>query len=392
MTVWDRLVGQPVAVDQLVAAAWAGRRILAGEAASLAHSWLFTGPPGSGRSIAALCLAAGLQCTGEEPGCGTCEGCRTVMAGSNPDVVRFSTDAQIFPIREVREEWRKVAYSEPTFGRWRIIIVEDADRLQEDSQNTLLKSLEEPPPRTLWFLSVPRPDDMLVTVRSRCRHLALVTPPAQDVADLLSQEMGADPALALRAAQISQSHIGYAKALVRHPELRASQVDLFMTALRVNSVGEAVLAADALVKKAKSAGEERFNRRHQEEEAALRADLGVEEGQRLPRGLQSQMRQLADRHKRELRRAQTDELDRTLVDLLGFFRDVHVVQVGSPVPLINPDLTEELNLWAGRLSGESVGQRVDIVQKARRRLKSNMAPLLNVESLLIGLHRPDLAG
>ncbi len=392
MTVWERLVGQSAAVEQLQSAAWAGRKILSGESATLAHSWLFTGPPGSGRSVAARCLAAALQCTGAEPGCGHCEGCRTVMAGSNPDVVQFSTDARIFPIREVREEWRKVAYSEPVFGRWRILIVEDADRLQEDSQNTLLKSLEEPPPRTLWLLSVPRADDMLVTVRSRCRHLALVTPPVEDVADLLRQEMGADQDAALRAAQISQSHVGYARALVRDPELRSSQVDLFMTALRVNSVGEAVLAADALVKKAKAAGEARFTRRHQDEEAALLAGFGVEKGKRLPRGLQSQMKQLTDRHKRELRRSQVDELDRIFVDLLGFFRDVQVTQLGNPVPLINPDLEEELSLWARRLAGDDIGLRVDLIQLARQRLNSNVAPLLNVESLLIGIHRPELAG
>lgn len=391
MTVWQQMVGQSTAVAQLRAAAEEARRILAGEGGTLAHSWLFTGPPGSGRSVAARCLAAALQCTGVVPGCGECSGCRSVMARSNPDVHEFSTDAQMYDIKEVREEWIPSSHAGPSLGKWRVLLIEDADRLRPDSQNTLLKSLEEPPARTLWFLCAPRAGDLLITVRSRCRHLNLVTPPAEAVAALLSEEMGASSEAANTAAQISQSHIGYAKALIRDPGLRQNQIALFMTALRVNSVGEAVLAATRLVNAAKKTGEERFDREHDREVKELLADFGVQEGERLPRGLQSQIKQLTDQQKRRKKRALADELDRIFVDLLGFFRDVQIFQAGSPVQLINPDLEEEIAAWAKRVSDRDLPPRIDAIQLARERLNTNMAALLNVESLLIGLHRPELA-
>lgn len=390
MSVWDRLVGQGSAVEQLTRAAEDSRRIIAGDRTGrLAHSWLFTGPPGSGRSVAARSFAAALQCTGDPVGCGHCAGCRSSLAGANPDVSEVTTEAMTYRVGEALS-WLELGYSQPSLGRWRVILVEDADRLPPVSSNVLLKALEEPPPRTVWMLCAPRADDLLPTIRSRCRQLTLATPSAEAVAQLLQEELAATPQAAKEAALIANNHIGLAKALVKDPTLRQSQVDTFMLALRVSSVGEAVVAAGRLNERARENGKERLGKRHREELVELREALGVPEGKPVPRPLQGQIRALEEGHKRQNRRALADELDRVMLDLLSFFRDTIVVQSGTPVALNNPDLQEDVAAWAERLSPREVQLRVEAIQLARQRLLTNVAPLLNLESLLISLYDPKL--
>lgn len=391
MTVWEQLVGQEHAVAQLQLAAQSAREVVGGDpAAKLAHSWLFTGPPGSGRSVAARAFAAALQCTGEPVGCGHCSGCRSTLAGSNPDVNEISTESVIYTVEQARS-WLELGYTQPSLGHWRVILVEDADRLSPRSSNVLLKSLEEPPPRTVWLLCAPRADDLLVTIRSRCRQLRLGTPPADAVADLLESQVGVSREAALEAAHIAHNHIGLAKALVRDPHLRETQVETFMMALRCDSVGQAVVAAGRLSERARKNGKERLGVRQAQEISQLRQSFGIPEGGVVPRPLQAQIRNLEETHKRQNTRALTDELDRVFLDLLGFFRDVVVVHLGSPVPLNNPDLHDEVGRWASALTPADLERRIDAVHLARERLRSNVNPQLNLESLLISLYRPDLA-
>lgn len=391
MTVWDALVGQSRAVSELAAAARVGRAVLAGEeGVVLAHSWLITGPPGSGRSVAAKCFAAALQCTGSEVGCGVCPGCHTTMVGSNLDVLVAATDLVQISIADVRE-WLALAQQRPTHGRWRVIIVEDADRMTERTSNLLLKALEEPPPRTVWVLCAPTPSDLLITIRSRCRHLQLGTPAVQAVAELLAGSEDVPLAEARLAAQVSQSHVGVARAIVRDPDLRAARVAMFLDLLRADSVGAAVVAAGHTVDAAKAAGLEESAQRDAEEMAALQTALGVGDGKRIPPALRSQIRDLEKDQERRKKRSLADALDRVMVDLLGFFRDVMVLQVGALSTLVNADLEDAIRQFAGTTSLGDTLRRTEAIRVARTRLGSNAAPLLIVEALGVALFDPHLA-
>ncbi len=388
MTVWDAVIGQPRAVATLERAAGQGRQIVEGQDGALSHSWLITGPPGSGRSVAAVAFAAALQCTGEPIGCGQCACCRTTVPGNNLDVAQLSTEAATISVKQVREILA-LAQSRPTDGRWRVIIVEDADRMREDSANMLLKNLEEPPARTIWILCAPTPADLLVTIRSRCRQLQLGTPPVAAVEEYLQRQEGATPEQAHMAARVSQSHIGVARALIREPELRGQRANMFMSALRVGSVGEAVLAAGKLVKAAQESGAEQHAARAEKEKAVLLATLGVEG--RVPPALRAQLRNLEEDQKRREKRALADVLDRVLIDLLGFFRDVVTVQLRTGVDLINPDLADEVHFWAAKSTPQDTLRRVQSIELARLRLQTSVAPLLNMESLLVALHNPEVS-
>ena len=221
MSVWSSLVGQEAAVAKLSEAAASARAIVASrggahasdDARSMSHAWLITGPPGSGRSVAARAFAAALQCTGETVGCGQCAGCRTTMGRTNADVVFAATETSIINVETARSLVLQ-AQSSPSQGLWRVIVVEDADRLGESGANALLKAIEEPPEHTVWLLCAPSPEDMIATIRSRCRHLGLRIPTAAAVADLLVREGVATPEVALEAARAAQSHIGLARALM----------------------------------------------------------------------------------------------------------------------------------------------------------------------------------
>ncbi|MDN6794592.1 MAG: DNA polymerase III subunit delta', partial [Propionibacterium sp.] len=380
MSVWGELVGQDGAVAVLEEAAGAARRIVEGEPGdadaerSMTHAWLVTGPPGSGRSVAARAFAAALQCTGPVPGCGECAGCRTTLAGTNADVLSISTDKVQIQIAEAREFVQRAQVA-PSQGRWRVIVVEDADRMAERTSNVLLKAIEEPPERTVWLLCAPSPEDMITTIRSRCRHLGLRTPAAQAVADLLVRRDGVEPAVALQAARAAQSHIGLARALARDPQMRERRRRIIQAPARVRSVGEAVFAAQDLVEVAKEQSEAQVSARNAQEKSALLRQLGVAEGDRATPQSRAQMRQLEEQQKRRSKRAMQDVLDRALVDLLGIYRDVLLVQLGTGQDLVNEDLTDLVSDLAADSTPEQTMVRVEAIEDARRRLGANVSPL-----------------
>ncbi|UNX55263.1 DNA polymerase III subunit delta' [Georgenia sp. TF02-10] len=385
MSVWDDVVGQDVVVATLRAAAAAGRAPGEADRRALAHAWLITGPPGSGRSVAARALAAALQCTDPgEPGCGRCAACRTVLAGTHPDVTLVGTEKVVFSIEEIRPLVAQ-AQRAPAQGRWRVMLMEDADRMVERTSNVLLKAVEEPPPRTVWLLCAPSPEDVLTTIRSRCRAVHLRVPDPRAVADLLVHRDGADPAIALAAARAAQSHVGLARRLARSPEARERRRRLLAVPAAIRGVGDAVLAAADLIELSAADARAGTEERDAAEKAELLRTLGVEAGARVPPALRGQVRQLEEEQKRRATRAQRDVLDRAMVDLLALYRDVLVVQLGADVELVNTDLAEEVRRLAAGSSPEQTVRRMDAVGVARERLAGNVAPLLAVEAMMVGL-------
>jgi DNA polymerase-3 subunit delta' len=378
VTVWSDVVGQPDAVGVLRRAA---------EGGPMTHAWLLTGPPGSGRSTAARAFAAALQCpTG---GCGACHECRTALAGSHPDVTLVATEHVFLRVEDVRP-LVTLAQQRPSLGRWRVIVVEDADRLNDTSGNLLLKAVEEPPPRTVWLLCAPSPDDVLVTIRSRCRHVGLRVPPVDDVAELLVRRHGVDPAVAAFAARASGSHVGVARRLALDEGARIRRRDVLRLPSALSTTGSAVLAAAELVSVAAEESKDATAERDATERAALLHSLGADGASTLPPAVRAQVKQLEDNQKRRATRAQRDVLDRSLVDLLSLYRDVLVVQLGAGVDLVNAELAAEVERLARSSSPEASVRRMDAIGTARDRIAANVAPLLAIEALMVEL-RPAAA-
>jgi len=378
MTVWDDLQGQDAVVAQLRQAA---------QNEGLTHAWLFTGPPGSGRSNAAKAFAAALNCDQEDVslrGCGECPACLTILGETHSDVAFVRTEKVTITIDEARE-LVSTAGNRPSSGRWRIIVVEDADRMAERTTNVLLKAIEEPTPRTVWMLCAPSPADVLVTIRSRCRPVALRLPPAAAVAALLVKRDGVDPAVAERAARAAQSHVGIARRLARDPEARARRSAVLGIAAKIRGVGDAVLAAGELVETAQADAKAATEQRDAEEKAELLRSMGAEGAATLPPTLRTQVRQLEEDQKRRATRAQRDVLDRAMVDLLSLYRDVLVVQLGAGVELVNVEHEQSVRTLAGSSTPEQTLRRMDAVGQARTRLAGNVAPLLAVEAMAVAL-------
>jgi len=389
VSVWDDVVGQPDAVATL--------RRAATDPAAMTHAWLLTGPPGSGRSVAARAFAAALQCDGPQDGtppaprgsrsgggCGECQACTTTLAGTHPDLTVVATDKVVITIDEVRDLIMTAART-PSSGRYRVIVVEDADRMAERTTNVLLKAIEEPPPHTVWVLCAPSAQDVLPTIRSRCRGVVLRVPPAQDVADLLVRRDGIDPALALTAARAAQSHVGLARRLARDADARERRDAVLEIARRIRGVGDAVLAAGELVDVAKAEALAATAERDAVEKAELMRALGVQEGDTLPPRLRSQLKQLEDDQKRRATRRQRDVLDRSMVDLLSLYRDVLVVQLGATVDLVNAEHDGAVRALAADSTPEQTIRRMDAIGVARERLEGNVAPLLALEAMAVAL-------
>lgn len=374
--VWQSLAGQHAVIEQLT-----GLQTLTAPT----HAWLFTGPPGSGRSMAARAFAQSLQC--EQPelgdrGCGACQACVTIAAGTHADVNIVTTEKVSYAIDDVRD-LIATAHDRPSTGRWRIIIIEDADRMTERATNVLLKAIEEPPERTLWMLSAPSPADVLVTIRSRTRHINLVIPSVEDVAQLLVNRDGIDPQLAELCARASQSHVGVARWLARSPEARERRNMIVHLPLTIRTASTAVESADNLHKLVQTEAEASSSDRNAAERASLLRSLGLFEDEQIPPKLRVHIRRMEDNQTARNRRAIHDALDRAMIDLSGIYRDLLLLHVAPDTALINEHLRASLVEHAGQLTAEHCLNALEAINLARRRLAGNVPPLLALEAMLL---------
>ncbi|WP_371536345.1 DNA polymerase III subunit delta' [Streptomyces sp. NBC_00466] len=400
MPVWDDLVGQDRVQTQLAAAARDADALVTAHTertstdgmpkSAMTHAWLFTGPPGSGRSTAARAFAAALQCVspdralGGVPGCGFCEGCHTALVGTHADVEVVRTDQLSIGVKETRELVRRAQLS-PAVGRWQVIVMEDADRLTEGAGNVLLKAVEEPAPRTVWLLCAPSLEDVLPTIRSRCRNLTLRTPPVEAVADILVRRDGIEPQAAMDAARATQGHIGRARRLATDERARARRAAVLRMPLRVEEIGGCLKSAQELIDAATEDAKEVAEGTDTKETEDLKAALGASAGGRMPRGTAGAMKELADRQKRRSTRTQRDTLDLALTDLTGFYRDVLALQLRSKVAIANEDVRDSLDRIALSSSPESTLRRIEAITACRQALDRNVAPLLAVEAMAVSL-------
>ncbi|MFC5995952.1 DNA polymerase III subunit delta' [Pseudonocardia hispaniensis] len=382
MSVWRDVVGQPAVVAELSAAVR--------DPAAMTHAWLFTGPPGSGRSVAARAFAAGLQCP--QQGCGACSVCRTVLARTHADVREVVPEGLSIKVDEMRTLVQLAARS-PSTGRWQILIISDADRLGERAANALLKAIEEPAPHTVFLLCAPsdHPEDVPITIRSRCRPIPLRTPSPEAVAEVLVERDGIDVETARWAAAVAGGHVGRARWLARDPEARQRRAEALDLPLRLHGLGDAFAFADSLVRAAKAEAAEIAESR----DAAEREELAVAMGAggvgkgvaAAARSAKAAERELEKRQKSRSTRNQRDALDRTIIDLASFFRDVLVAGSGARVALANPDREDDVRRAAREWSPESALRRLEAVLACREALNANVKPEIAVENMLISLHR-----
>lgn len=396
MSVFDDLVDQQRVVDTL------RDTVIDADRRGMTHAWLFTGPPGSGRSVAARAFAAALQCTapdsGDEPGCGTCAECHTVLAGTHADVEIVRPQGLSLGVREARELVGRAALA-PSGQKWQVIVIEDADRLTEGAANVLLKAIEEPSPRTVWLLCVPSTQDLVITIRSRCRVVALRTPTAAAVASVLVSRDGVDPETAAFAGRAASGHVGRARRLAADAAARERRRAVLRIPSSLTDVGRCLDVADQLVKAVNAEAAETTGELDEAETLALKEAFG--EGgtatglgrgssasaatRGAVRAAAAALKDLEGRQKSRATRAGRDALDRALTDLAGFFRDVLIVQLGADVAIAACDESQAIHEWATATSAESTVRRLDAILACRASLDANANPLLCVESLMLTL-------
>jgi DNA polymerase III subunit delta' len=401
-TVFGELAGQDAVVEQLEKAATAASALLAGERSgpaqpgAMTHAWLFTGPPGSGRSVAARAFAAALLCpsgVGPSGGCGQCACCHQVQAGTHADLMLIRPEGLSYGVKQTRDLVLRAA-GQPTGGRWQIVLFEDADRCTEQAANALLKAIEEPAPRTVWLLCAPSAEDLVPTIRSRCRVVTLVVPASAAVAKVLVTRDGIDPARALAAARAAQGHVGRARRLATDASAAKRRADVLRVPLEVTSLGSALAAAAALVRTAEDEAKAVTEDLDEPERHSLRQAYG--EGStgkgvaKAMRGMAGAMKDLEDRQKSRATRVKRDTLDQALLELALFYRDVLMVQLGADVELANadPDLVHAdvgLRRIAAGSTPEATLRRVQAIMRCRERLTLNVAPLLAVEEMTLSL-------
>ena len=412
--VFTRLVGQEAVEAELLAAARAARGDSAHTAAddgTMTHAWLITGPPGSGRSVAALCFAAALQCTGdiedsgdEGPGCGRCRACTTTMAGTHADVRRAIPEGLSIGVDEMRAIVQ-IASRRPTTGHRQIVVIEDADRLTEGAANALLKVVEEPPPSTVFLLCAPSvdPEDIAVTLRSRCRHVALVTPSPTAIAQVLIDSDGLDADTANWAASVSGGHVGRARRLATDPEARQRRERALGLVRDAVTPSRAYAAAEELVAAAEAEALVLTAGRAEAETEELRTALGAggtgKGTASAMRGATGAIKDLERRQKSRQTRASRDALDRALIDLATYFRDALVVSANAgvgvrprerevPPPACgavranHPDMADRVAALAAHATPERLLRCIEAVLECREALAVNVKPKFAVDAMV----------
>lgn len=381
MSVFADLVGQSHIVLALQDAVKASRN--GEESQEMTHAWLFTGPPGSGRSSAAIAFAAALICP--EEGCGTCIDCRSAQAGGHADVEIVRTEGLSIKVDEMRELLQRVAWA-PSLGGWRVVVMEDADRLTESAANALLKAIEEPGARTVWLLCAPTLFDVLPTIRSRTRHLQLRTPSVEDVSEVLIRRDGISPGMANFAARVSQGHIGRARHLATDEGIRSRRNTIMNLPFNLTSLSTAFAAAATLVELATQEANAQSEARSEKESHELGQAWGQgATGRGMASGGARALKELEKEQKSRATRMVRDSLDGALLDLATLYRDVMMVQASSTAttaPLLNKELEEKIIMMAERLQPEKIIKNLNAIMQARTSLSYNAAPLLTIEALM----------
>lgn len=380
MSVWEEMVGQDEAVSVLRAAA---SGTAADGTSSMTHAWLLTGPPGSGRSNLAYAFASALLS-------GTADGddatSAQVRARSHPDLVSLATEGSIIKVADIKDAVRRSYYA-PSVARYRVVVVEDADRIDERSSNVLLKALEEPPAETVWVLCAPSEADMLPTIRSRVRSVRLKTPTVDAVTRLLVSREGIDPALAAQSARLAQSHIGMARRLATNPQARSRREATLRAVLDVRDVADAVVTASHLVEWAGEDAKAVSGERDERERENLLRSFGIAPGGTLPPALRSQLRALEEDQKRRAKRGITDGVDRIFTDVLSLYRDVLLTQLGRPDSVINTELSAEIARVTADSTPAHTLRLMDNIHEARTRIERNVSPQLAIEAMLVSAIR-----
>ena len=379
LSVFDNLIDQEHVISVLREAVSASADI-SNQSQEMTHAWLFTGPPGSGRSNAALAFAAALVC--KSAGCNDCIDCKTALAGTHADVELVKTEGLSIKIDEVRDLITRASWS-PAVGNYRVVVIEDADRLTESAANALLKVIEEPGLRTVWLLCAPSATDVLPTIRSRTRSLVLRTPSVAAVAALLEEEKFSS-AMANFAARASQGHIGRARHLAKSEDARTRRQAILKISLLITDVASAFKAAQVLVEAAKAEAEEEAEKRDNVELASFKEAWG-QQGSKLTQGGAKVVKDLEKEQKSRTTRMVRDYLDRALLDIATLYRDILLIQANSLDSIINTDLIAEITKISNSTTPESTLAKLEAIMSARTNLSHNAAPLLTIEALMVSL-------
>lgn len=381
MSVWDSLVGQKPVIDML-------SRIAQGDPSQITQSWLICGPPGSGRSNMARAFAAALESPDHGMSAEPTRVTQQVLAGTHPDVTVLTTNKVTIGIDQVREI---ITTSEqmPATAPWRIIIIEDVDRMLERTTNVLLKEIEEPAEHCIWLLCAPSAQDVLPTIRSRTRIVNLAVPSTQAVAGFLTSTTNVEPKVAQRAARLAEGHIGIAKLYATDERVMSDRDELVVGVLNLARASDAVLLAGNLIDNAKAQAEADANRITAGQEAEFRRINGLAPSDRIPPKLRGAFNQIAkkDDVKRLVTRRTRDVSDRALNSIASIYRDVAVLQNNAEdsVGLINLENRSSITELSVRLNRAGAVTRLDEVAHARKRLAGNGNPLLVFESLFCAL-------
>jgi DNA polymerase-3 subunit delta' len=347
------------------------------------HAYLFRGPRGAGKAAAARAFAAELLAAGAA---GPDDARRRALLdpSPHPDLVWLRPPGAQHMVEEVREKVIRSASYRPFEGEKRVFVIEAAEAMRDESQNALLKTLEEPPDFVHLILLTAEPAQLLETIASRCQPIDFAPLPPEAIEAQLPPDSSPDELAA--AARLSAGDLARARYLVSDSgrALRASALELGR-AVGGGAPGTpggtaspappppAPTAWRQLLDAAETAGEET--------EAATRKALEEE----AEAGMKRSAKDITDEAKRAGRRRRTETLDLGLELAGSWYRDLAAAASGAEEVVFNQDRLEELSARAASLDPSRPRRALELVQDTRRRLDLNVSEELALEALAFRL-------
>ena len=333
------------------------------------HAYLFRGPRGSGKAAAGRAFAAEILARGsDDPG----EARRRALQdpSPHPDLAWLAPRGTQHLVEDVREQVIRAVALRPFEGTRRVFVIEAAEAMRDESQNALLKTLEEPPPHAHLILLSAEPESLLETIASRCQEVRFAALPAAAIAAALEGAAGPDEVAA--AANLSAGDLDRARFLLSEPgaEIR-SEAESCAEAALAGTAGSAPWSA--LLASAEAAGEEA--------EAATRDALEAEK----ELGVRRSPKESTEEARRSGRRRRTEVLDLGLELCGAWLRDLVAIGAGAEAVVFNRDRLDQLRRAAEGLDPARTREAVEQVSECRRRLDLNVSEELALEALFFRL-------
>lgn len=343
---------------------------------TLGHGWLFSGPLGIGKRTVALAAAKGLVCP--NGGCNACSACRRVALNMHPDVFLVQPEGEKHLVEDIRIMQEEAGKTREEASH-KVFVIDQAERLTGASANAMLKLLEEPPPRVVFFLIAPSDTSVLPTIRSRLRLLSFRSSSVESVVSALVEQTGLSEPKVREALSVCHGRFGQARELLSDPNMQSRRDIIVRTLFDVidGNAADGVMASETIV----GMNQGILDSVGKKQETDLKNAEAMFGRGRLSSAMRKRMEAT---HKRQLSRMKSMLIRAAVMDMSVVMRDILAAHVGADVSMLMDQSQSRQSMLVARLaSGVALRNGLMATLEADRALARGASPQLCLDAMFL---------